>query len=120
MLFRAPEASTSTAPAPSPAPPANAPAAAPPTPAATAPAPAASAPAPAPPAADAPPAAAAVPAPTNPLDALSQAELRKQLDGARKDLRGQLEKKKRIDRDLVSCGRWLGRVRVCCSEEGGI
>jgi hypothetical protein len=38
----------------------------------------------------------------NPLDGLSSADLRKKLDTSKKELRGYLEKKKRIDRELVS------------------
>lgn len=44
------------------------------------------------------PAAAAAP---SPLDGLSPTDLRIKLDAARKDLRGHLEKKRRLDRDLA-------------------
>lgn len=37
----------------------------------------------------------------HPLDGLSPTDLRNKLDAARKDLRGHLERKRRIDRDLV-------------------
>lgn len=54
------------------------------------------------------PAVAAVAVPKAPEDAATQAELRKKLEGSRRDLRGYLEKKKRIDRELVSLGGlWL-------------
>lgn len=45
---------------------------------------------------------AAAPKPPHPLDGLSQAELRKKLEASKKDLRGYLEKKKKVDQDLVS------------------
>jgi hypothetical protein len=45
---------------------------------------------------------AAVPKPPHPLDGLSQAELRKKLEASKKDLRGYLERKKKVDQDLVS------------------
>lgn len=38
----------------------------------------------------------------NPLDNLSQLELRKKLDSSRNELRKALDRKKRIDKDLVS------------------
>ncbi|KAL8278917.1 hypothetical protein RQP46_008586 [Phenoliferia psychrophenolica] len=97
-----PVASTSTAPpppaAPTPAPPPTADA----TPStSTAPAPAAAptpgAPTPAPVTA---PVVAGATAP--PADGLTQTELRKKLDGSRRDLRGYLDKKKRIDRELAN------------------
>lgn len=130
----APEASTSKVPAPAPSPAApaaavNSSAPAPPTPtaaptpvsappSAAAAAPSTAAPAATPaPAADAPaPAVAASAAPANPLDALSQAELRKKLDVVRRDLKGELEKKKRIDRDLVSLRCVAGERTICCRE----
>ncbi|KAK4701990.1 chromatin modification-related protein EAF6, partial [Phenoliferia sp. Uapishka_3] len=109
-----PSTSTST---PAPPPPTPTPAAsttdssAPPIPAPT-PSTAASAPTPAVPTpatatSSQTPAAVPTPAPTPaipapPPDGLSQADLRKKLDGSRKELRGYLEKKKRIDRELAN------------------
>lgn len=46
--------------------------------------------------------ALAAPKPPHPLDGLSQAELRKKLEASKKDLRGYLERKKKVDQDLVS------------------
>lgn len=44
----------------------------------------------------------AAPKPPHPLDGLSQAELRKKLEASKKDLRAYLDKKKKVDSDLVS------------------
>lgn len=41
----------------------------------------------------------------NPLDALTQDQLKKKLDNAKKELRTFLEKKKKVDYDLVSFPR---------------
>ena len=102
----APVASTSTAPPPPPKPDAPVPTparasstdAAPPSSDAAA----AAAPTPVPAAASGAPAAVPAPTPTPAGDGLTQEALRKKLDVSRKDLRGYLDKKKRIDRELVS------------------
>lgn len=52
----------------------------------------------------APPAANDPPKQPHPLDGLSPTDLRIKLEQSRKDLRGMLEKKRKIDRDLVSSG----------------
>lgn len=46
--------------------------------------------------------AAAAPKAPHPLDGLSQAELRKKLDGSKQGLRAYLERKKKLDQELVS------------------
>ncbi|ORY88260.1 histone acetyltransferase subunit NuA4-domain-containing protein [Leucosporidium creatinivorum] len=43
----------------------------------------------------------AAPKPPHPLDGLSQAELRKKLEASKKELRGYLERKKKVDQDLT-------------------
>lgn len=59
---------------------------------------------------------ATVPAgPANPLDGLAPADLRKKLDASKKELRAYLEKKKKIDKDLVSRRFGVGFVLVCKS-----
>lgn len=55
-----------------------------------------------PPGAAAPPAANNPPKQPHPLDGLSPTDLRIKLEQSRKDLRGMLEKKRKIDRELVS------------------
>lgn len=53
------------------------------------------------------PVPAVIPAPangasTNPLSGLSPTELKRKLEGSRKDLRTALDKKKRVDKELVA------------------
>lgn len=62
------------------------------------------APQPDPTSAAAPPTANDPPKQPHPLDGLSPTDLRIKLEQSRKDLRGMLEKKRKIDRDLVSRG----------------
>lgn len=72
----------------------------------TTPAPAAASPAPAPPVAPA--------RPLDPLDKLSQQDLRIKLDATRRELRQYIDRKKKIDRDLVSpthLPRTLGQLQ---------